>query len=124
MDAQTYIELETAKRDGWELPPFCWNDDDEFDPALMYARLEQEGYIEQDGDTFVFVDREKFEQDYPSLFDLLKTLHDAEIQEALDHMVDEGLLQMYEDDDGDAAYSLTELGMQQRAEMEANGDFE
>ena len=123
MDAEFYIELETNQRGGWDLPPFCWNDEDEFDAESMYDRLEKEGYITQDNNTFLFTDRDRFEKDYPNLFALLKTIHDAEVQETLDLMVDDGLITMYISDEGEACYSLTEKGAIEKELIEQSGEM-
>lgn len=111
MEPIEYLKMEAGANGAFELPEFFFNEEtDEIDFDRGIGHLVIMGYVtlKEDGDRFTYSD--KLEEDYPEAYRLIHSIHMYEMQSMLDDMVDRGWVEVGINDEGEAIYSLTELG--------------
>lgn len=113
MDISEYNELSSLQHDGPYKLPEDFFVDGELDVDIMMETLIERGYVilppDHDEESPIQLSPE-LKQDYPDVYDMIKTIVNNVEQHNLDKLVDSGILSMGIDNDGNATYHYTEDG--------------
>ncbi len=112
MKAIDYLEMEQQANGPFDLPDFFFEPgtrNPDFDRGMQW--LEVNSYIKLNKEAGTYTYLSGIEEDFPDVHRFLKCVHQYEVQELLDSLVDKGLVEVALDEDGELVYGLTQLGL-------------
>lgn len=98
-----------------------WDSEDDFVREMLDTGCMKDYYMDTDGEWLCEWNMPKLKEMYPDVYSVLREEMDAEVNETIKGMVEDGILQMgfRENDDGtlEEVYSLTDYGKNIADEM-------